>query len=122
MEDFFIAKINDREKIGKTRNSYITTLDYADKSLLVLSCASRDVTLFSFITVTGTIVGIVSASIRPVFLTSNGIVKMFLNTMGKINKHRKIALIARGKSKSIEKMISKALIDFGSSHEEFFLD
>ena len=73
-------------------------------------------------TVTGTIVGIVSASIRPVFLTSNGIVKMFLNTMGKINKHRKIALIARGKLKSIEKMISKALIDFGSSHEEFFLD
>ena len=67
IEDFFIAEINDREKIVKTLHRYITTVDYADKILLVLSCASSCVLLWSFTPVSGTTVDIVSASIIPVF-------------------------------------------------------
>ena len=34
-ENFCISEINDREKINKTLNKYITTPEYADKTLLV---------------------------------------------------------------------------------------
>ena len=76
--------------MSKALNKYITELDFADKTLLVLSGAASGVSLFSFITVIGTYVGTASASICLVFPANNGIVKMFLKTMGKKNKHRKI--------------------------------
>ena len=40
--------------MSKTLNKYITALDYADKTLLVLSGASSGVSLCSFFTVIGT--------------------------------------------------------------------
>lgn len=47
---------------------------------------------------------------------------MFLETVKeKKSKHRKIALFTKNKLDSIEKVISKALIDFNISHEEFIL-
>ena len=68
IEEFFIAKINNREKMSKTLNKYMTTLDYADKALLVLSGASNDVSLCSFTTAIDSPVAITSASICLVFL------------------------------------------------------
>ena len=101
---FFIAEVNDRGKMSKTLNKFITAIDYADKSLLVLSGTSSGVFLCSFSTVIGMPVRIASASISLMFLISNAIVKMFLKTMGKKkNKHRKIACLARVKLSSIEK-------------------
>ena len=75
----------------KTINKYITTLNSASKTLLVLSSASSGYSLCSFTTVIGTIVGIVSTSSSLVFLISNGVVKMFLKTMGDKKKtHKKL--------------------------------
>ena len=84
--------------MGKTFNMYITTLDYAYKTLLVSVGASSDVSLSTFTTVIGTLVAIASASINLVYLVSNGIVKMSLKTVvRKKHKHRKIILSARSK-------------------------
>ena len=45
---------------------------------------------------------------------------MFLKIMGKNkNKHRKVTLFGRCKLDSIEKIISKALLDSNISHKEF---
>ena len=71
--------------MGKTLNKYMTTLDYTDKALLVLSGASNDVFPCSFTTAIDSPVMIASGSICLVFLTSNGIFKMFLKTMGRKN-------------------------------------
>lgn len=72
-----------------------------------------------FTIITGTPVGIASDHISVVFLISNAIVKMFLKTMGtKKNKHKNIALLARSKLNSEEKISSKALIDSYISHNE----
>lgn len=49
-----------------------------------------------------------------------GLPKCFWNPWEK-RKHRKTALLAKSKLNSIEKMISKGLIDFGNSHNEFQL-
>ena len=63
MEDFLNAKISDRENMSKTLNTYITTLDYPDKTLLVLSSTSSSVSLILFTTTIGAPVGISRASI-----------------------------------------------------------
>ena len=49
--------------------------------MLVLSGASSDVSLFSFMIVTGRSGEIATASISLVFLVTNGIIKFFLKTM-----------------------------------------
>ena len=82
MQEFFIAKINNREKMSNTLNKYITSLEYVGKTLVVLSDTCSDVSLFSFTAAIGTLVGVASTSISLVFLVSNGIIKIFLKTMG----------------------------------------
>ena len=53
---------------------------------------------------------------------TNGIAKMFLKIMGrKKNKRRKIAFLASSKLNTIEKTLSKGLIEFEVSHDEFTL-
>ena len=95
---------NDWEKRSKKINKYITTLDYADNALLVLSVARSSVSLCSFATV-----GIASVSIGLVFLVVNRFLKMYLKTMKKgRNKNRAIVLLASCKLNSIDKRISKA--------------
>ena len=81
----FFAEINDREKLSKRPNKYITVLDYTDKTLLVILGASSSVFLWSFNTVIGTPVGIASTSISLVFLIGNRVVKMFLKIIGRKN-------------------------------------
>ena len=94
---------NDWEKRSKKINKYITTLDYADNALLVLSVARSSVSLCSFATV-----GIASVSIGLVFLVVNRFLKMYLKTMKKgRNKNRAIVLLASCKLNSIDKRISK---------------
>ena len=55
--NFFIAEISDREQMSRTLNKYIEVLDYADRTLLVLSDASSNVFLCLFTTVVGVTVG-----------------------------------------------------------------
>ena len=74
---------------------------------------------FSFIAVIGTPFGIVSPSISLVFLVGNRIVKKLLKaTRRKQNKHVKVALLARSKLNSLEKVVSKALRNSDITHEE----
>ena len=78
------------EKMSNTLiNKYSTALDYADKTLMVLSGATSGVSLCLFTTIIGTPVGITSASISLVFLIGNGIVRMYLKTMRRQKKDRK---------------------------------
>ena len=76
--------------MSRALNKYITSFDYAGKTLLVSLAASSGVYLCSFTTVIGIPVGITRASISLVFLISNGIVRMFLKTMvrKKLSKER----------------------------------
>ena len=86
--------------MGRTFNMYITTLDYADKTLLVSVGASSDVSLSTFSTVIDTLVAIASASINLVYRISNVIFKTMKKVVRKKYKHRKIVLSARSKLKS----------------------
>ena len=61
-------------------SKYITSFDYFDDSLNVLSVTTGRISVVSFATVIGAPVGIISASFSLAFSISTGIVKKLLKT------------------------------------------
>ena len=109
-----------RKSNSKKLSKYVTSFDYIDKVLIVLSATSGWVSIISFTTIVGASVGIASASFTLIFSLTTGIVKELLNiTRNKKKKHDKILILAKSKLNTIEIPISKALIDLEISHEEF---
>ena len=96
--------------MSKRLSKYITSFNYFDKSLIVLSVTTGSISIASFATVIGASVGIISASFSLAFSFS---------TRNKKKKHNQIVMLARSKLNSIESKISKALINNEISHEDF---
>ena len=120
IENYFIEEINQRKSCSQKLNKYITTFDYIDKILVVLSATSSGVSIISFTSVTGAPVEIASASFTLMFSLTTWIVKKSLNiTRKKKKKHDKILMFAESKLNSIDTLISQTLIDMDISHEEF---
>ena len=89
-------------------------------TLIVLSATTRGVSICSFTSIDGALVGIASASFTLIFSLTTGIVKKLLNiTRNKKKKHDKILMLAKSKLSSIETLVSQALIDMEIGHEEF---
>ena len=61
--------------MSKRLSKYISSFDYFDKSLIVLSVTTRNISIASFATVIGAPVGITSASFSLSFSICTGIVK-----------------------------------------------
>ena len=103
--------------MSKRFSKYITSCDYFDKALSVLSVTTGSISIASFATVIGATVRIASASFSLEFSISAGIVKKLLKTTrNKKKKRNKIVMLARSKLNSIESKISKALINDEISH------
>ena len=120
IENYFIEEINQRKSCSQKLNKYVTTFDYIDKILIVLSATSSGVSIISFTSIVGAPVGIASASLTLFFSLTTGIVKKLLNiTRKKKKKHDKILMLAKSKLNSIDTLISQALTDMDISHEEF---
>ena len=120
MKIIFIVFINQRKSCSKKLNKYVTTFDYIDKILIVLTATSSEVSIILFQSITRAPVGIASASLTLIFSLTTGIVKQLLNiTRNKKKKHDKIVMLAKGKLSNIETLISQALIDMDISYKEF---
>ena len=120
IENYIHQEINQRKSSSKKLNKYVTTFDYIDKILIVLSATIGGVSVISFTSIVGAPVGITSASLTLFFSLTTGIVNKLLNiTRNKKKKHDKILMLAKSKLNSIETLISQALIDVEISHEEF---
>ena len=90
--------------MSKTLNTYITALDYADKTLLVFSAACNRISLCSLNTVIDIPVWTASTVPGLVLLSVMGLWKCFWKQLGEKNERRKIALLARSKLNRIEKI------------------
>ena len=120
IENYFHQEINQRKSCSKKLNKYVTTFDYIDKILIVLSATSSGVSIISFTSIIGAPVGIASAIFTLIFSLTTGIIKKLLSiTRNKKKKHDKIIMFAKSKLNSIETLISQALVDMEISHEEF---
>ena len=120
IENYFINEINERKSCSKKLSKYVTTFDYIDKILIILSTTSGGISIISFTSIIGVPAGIASASFTLIFSIITGIIKKLLNiTRSKKKKHDKILMLAKSKFNSIETLISQALNDMEISHEEF---
>ena len=120
IKDYFNAEIKERKDIIKKISKYIVAFDYADKLFITLSASFGTLSIASHATVVGIPVGIAGASLTLIFTIATGVVKTLLNiTRKKKKKHNKIIALAISKLNIIEKLISKGLIDFEITHEEF---
>ena len=120
IEKYFYQEINERKSCSKKLNKYVTTFDYIDKILIVLSATSSGVSIISFTSLVGSPVGIASARLTLIFSLATGIVKKLLNTKrNKKKKHDKILMLAKSKLSNIETLISQALIKMDISDQEF---
>ena len=120
MKDYLIDEIKERKDIVKKISKYIVAFDYADKLFITLSTSFGALSIVSHATVVGIPVGIAGASLTLIFTVTTGVVKKLLNiTRKKKKKHNKIITLARNKLNIIETLISRVLIDFDISHEEF---
>ena len=120
IKNYFYQEINQRKSCSKKLNKYVTTFDYIDKILIVLSATSSGVSIISFTSIVGAPVGIASASLTLIFSLATGIVKKLLNiTRNKKKKYDKILMWAKSNLNSIETLISQAFIDMEISHEDF---
>ena len=86
IESYFIEEINQRKSCSQKLNKYITTFDYIDKILIVLSATTGGVSIISFTSIIGAPVGIASASFTLIFSLTTGIVKKLLNITRKKRK------------------------------------
>ena len=67
-ENDFINEINQQKLYSKKLNRYVTIFDYIDKILIILSATTGGISIISFTTVIGALVGITSASFTLIFL------------------------------------------------------
>ena len=67
IKDYFITDIKERELTSKKLSKYIYFSDYFNKSLIVLSVRTGSISIASFATVIGTLVGITTASLSLAF-------------------------------------------------------
>ena len=79
IENYFIEEINQRKSCSQKLNKYVTTFDYIDKILIVLSATTGGVSIILFTSIIGAPVGIASASFTLIFPLATGIVKKLLN-------------------------------------------
>ena len=70
IKDYFVAEIKERELMSKRLSKYVASLDYFDKSLIVLSVTIGNIFIASFAAVVAAPVRIVSASFSLEFSTN----------------------------------------------------
>ena len=75
IKERFVTKIKERELTSISLSKYIASFDYFDKSLIVLSVTTGNISIASFETIIEAPVGIANANFSLSFSISTGIVK-----------------------------------------------
>ena len=101
IENYFTEEINQRKSWSQELNKYVTTFDYVDKILIVLSATTGGVSITSFTSVIGAPIGIASASFTLSFSLTAGIVKKLLNITRKKKRKSMIKFLCWLKVNSI---------------------
>ena len=120
IKEYFDNEFKERKDIIKKLNKYLVTFDYLDKIFITLSASFRTLSIASYATVLGLPVGIASSSLTLIFTIGTGINKSLLRvTKKRKKKHNKIIALAKSKLNMIDTLLSSALNDSKTTHEEF---
>ena len=122
VKDYFNNEINERKDIIKKLNKYIASFDYLDKIFITLSASFSTLSIASYVTVIGLLVGIAGSSLTLIFTISTGVNKSLLKVTKKRKKnHNKIIALAKSKLNTIDTLLSSALNNSKISHENFLI-
>ena len=103
IENYFIEEIIQRKSCIKKLSKCVTTFDYIDKILIVLSATSGGASINSFTSVVGAPAGIASATFTLIFSLTTGIIKKLLNkTKNRRKKHNKILMLKKSTSAALK--------------------
>ena len=117
IENQFNSEINQKKLCSKKLSKYVTTFDYIDKILILLSATTGGICIVSHVTIVQAAIRIISAGFTIVPFLATGIIKELLNTTrNKRKKHDKILMLAKSKLNSIETLVSQGLIEMEISH------
>ena len=120
IKDYFNNEIKERKDIIKKLNKYLVSFDYLDKIFITLSASFGTLSIASYASVVGIPAGITGASLTLVFTIGTGISKSLLKlTTKRKTKHNKITVLAKNTLNTIDTLLSSALNDSETSHEEF---
>ena len=86
IQNYSHQDINQRKSCSKKINKYVTTFNYIDKILNVLSATSSGACIISFESVVGAPAGVASASLNLFFSLTTGIIKKTLSITRKKKK------------------------------------
>ena len=119
-KDYFNNEINERKDIIKKLNKYIVSFVYLDKTFITLSASFGMLSIASHATIIGIPAGIAGASLTLIFTIRTGVNKSLLRvTKKRKKKHNKIIALAKSKLNMIDILLSSALNNSKTSHEEF---
>ena len=120
IRDYFNNELKERKDIIKKLNKYIVSFDYLDKIFITLSASFGTLSIASYASLVGTPAGIAGSSLTLIFTIGTGINKSLLKVTKKRKKeHNKIIALAKNKLSTIDTLLSSALNDSETSHEEF---
>ena len=103
IENYCNSEINQKKSCIKKLSKYVTTFDYIDKTLIVLSATNGGVSTISLTSVVGALVGVASANFALISSLTTGIIKKLLSiTRNKKKKRYKILMLVKSKLNSIE--------------------
>ena len=106
IENYFHQEINQRKLCIKKLSKYVTVLNYIDKILFVLSAVIGGVSIISFTSIVGALVGIANANFTLIFSLTTGLIKKLLSiTKNKKKRHDKILMLDKSKLNSIETLV-----------------
>ena len=86
IENYFNSEINQRKLCSKKLSIYVTTFDYIDNILIVLSATTGGVCIVSHVTIVGAPAGIATVGFTIAFSLATGIIKKLLSTTRKKRK------------------------------------
>ena len=106
--------------MSKKHKKVCTTLNYIEHVLILASPVTGCISISAFTSLIGIPIWVTSSTIElKICAITAGIKKYRSIIKKKKRKHDEIVLSAKSKLKSIEVLISKALIDSVISHDEF---
>ena len=106
IKNYFHQEINQKKLCIKKLSNYVTVFNYIDKILIVLSAVIGGVSIISFTSIVGALVGIANANFTLIFFLATGLIKKLLSiTKNKKKRHDKILMLDKSKLKSIETLV-----------------
>ena len=120
--NFLVEEINQNELIIEKHKKVCTTPNHIEHFITLSSRITGGVFISSFASLLGISKGITSYVIGWKICEITAAIKKYESKINKKKKkHHKIVLLAKSKLNSKEVLISKALIDWVISHDEFVL-